>query len=104
MLRAYPKSVIKKFGRAHIYLLLDATEIRAQVASMKTVNAVMYSPYKHSSTMKWLAGCCPIGSVSEDMIGAGHGGSISDPVATAVSRTLKCFPFGMWPSRWTRVS
>ena len=95
MLRAYPKSFIKKFGRANIYLLLDATEIRAQVASMKTVNAVMYSPYKHSSTMKWLAGCCPIGSVSEDMIGAGHGGSISDPVATAVSRTLKCVPFGM---------
>ena len=51
--------------------------------------------YKHSSTMKWLAGCCPIGSVSEDMIGAGHGGSISDPVAAAVSRTLKCVPFGM---------
>ena len=95
MLRAYPKSVIKKFGRAHIYLLLDATEIRAKVASMKTVNAVLYSPYKHSSTMKWLAGCDPIGAVADDMIGAGHGGSISDPVATAVYKTLKCVPFGM---------
>ena len=29
------------------------------------------------------------------MICAGHGGSISDPVATAVSKTLKCVPFGM---------
>ena len=86
MLRAYPKSFIKKFGRANI---------RAKVASMKTVNAALYFPYKHSSTMKWLAGCCPIGSVSEDMIGVGHGGSISNPVATAVSKTLKCVPFGM---------
>ena len=62
---------------------------------MKTVNAVLYSPYKHSSTMKWLAGCCSIGSVSEDMIGAGRGRSISDLVATAVSKTLKYVPFGM---------
>ena len=95
MLRAYPKSFIKKNGRANIYLLLDATKIRANVASMKTVNAVLYSPYKHSSTMKWLAGCCPIGLVSEDMIGAGHGGSISNTVATAVLKTLKCVPFGV---------
>ena len=70
MLRAYPKSFIKKFGRANIYLLLDATEIRAKVAFTKTVNAALYLRYKHNSTMKWLTGCCPIGSVSEDMIGA----------------------------------
>ena len=95
ILRAYPKSVIRKFRRADICMLLDATEIRAEVASMKTVNAVLYSPYKHSSTIKWLAGCCPIGAVSHDMIGAGHGGYISDPIDTAVLKTLKCVPFGM---------
>ena len=100
MLRAYPKSFIKKNGRANIYLLLDATKIRANVASMKTVNAVLYSPYKHSSTMKWLAGCCPIGLVSEDMIGAGHCGSISDPVATALSKTLK--RVSLWHGRRRR--
>ena len=60
----------------------------------------MYSPYKHSSTMKWLAGCCPIGLVSEDMIGAGHCGSISDPVATALSKTLK--RVSLWHGRRRR--
>ena len=52
MLRAYPKSVIKKFGHANIFKLLDATEIRAEVVSMKTVNAILYSAYKYGSTMK----------------------------------------------------
>jgi regulator of replication initiation timing len=56
MLRAYPKSVIKKFGHAHIFMLLDATEIFAEVASMKSVNAILYSAYKHHSTLKWLVG------------------------------------------------
>ena len=95
MLRAYPKSVIKKFGHANICALLDATEIGVEVASMKTVNAIMYSAYKHGSTMKWLAACDPIGAVADPMIGAGHGGSISDPVATAVSTILESVPFGM---------
>ena len=94
MLRAYPKSVIKKFGHANIFALLDATEVGAEVASMKTVNAIMYSPYKHGSTMKWLAACCPIGAVADSMIGVGHGGSISDPVATAVATILESLPFG----------
>jgi hypothetical protein len=95
LLRSYPKSVIKKFGRANIFELLDATELGAEVGSMKTVNAILYSAYKHGSTMKWLAACDPIGYMAGDIIGAGHGGSISDPVATAVSDVLKCVPFGM---------
>ena len=95
MLRAYPKSIIKKFGHANIFLMLDATEIAAEVASMKTVNAILYSAYKHNSTMKWLAGCCPIGSMWNESIGIGHGGSISDPIATAVSQILDAIPFGM---------
>ena len=44
--------------------------------------------------MKWLAGCCPIGAVPDPMVGDGHGGSISDPVATAVSTILDELPFG----------
>ena len=95
MLSAYPKSVIKKFGHANIFALLDATEIGVEVASMKTVNAILYSAYKHGSTMKWLAACCPIGSIADPMLGSGHGGSISDPVATSVSTILESLPFGM---------
>lgn len=60
MLRAYPKSVIKKFGHAFIFYLLDATECPAEIASMKTVNAILYSAYKHSSTVKWLVACDPM--------------------------------------------
>ena len=95
MLRAYPKNIVRKFGHANVWLLLDATEIGANVASMKTVNAIMYSPYKHGSTMKWLAACDTIGATWEAALGAGHGGSISDPVATAVSTILENIPFGM---------
>lgn len=95
ILRAYPKSVLKNFGHANIFMLLDATEIFAEIVLMKTVNAILYSAYKHMSTMKWLAGCDPIGYMWADSIGIGHGGSISDPVATAVSRILECIPFGM---------
>ena len=84
--------MIKKFGRANIYMLLDATEIGAMVSSMKTVNAVLYSAYKHGSTVKWLAACDPIGAVANPMVGSGHGGSISDPVATSVSEMLAIVP------------
>ena len=52
MLRAYLMSNIKKFDRAHIYMLLDAAKIGAETAFMKTVNTVLYSAYKHGSTMK----------------------------------------------------
>ena len=41
MLRAYLKSVIKTFGRANIFMLLDATELRPEVVSMKTVSAIL---------------------------------------------------------------
>ena len=60
MLRAYPKSVVRKLGHALIFMILDATECFAETASMKTVNAILYSNYKHNSTMKWLVGCDPI--------------------------------------------
>jgi len=43
MLRAYPKSVLKKFGHANIFMLLDVTEIRAEIVSMKTVNSILLS-------------------------------------------------------------
>lgn len=94
MLRAYPKSVVKKFGHANIFMMLDATEGFAEVASMKTVNAILYSAYKHSSTLKWLVGSDPIGAVWNDSISEGYPGSISDPVATAVSAILEQTPYG----------
>lgn len=94
MLRAYPKSVIKKFGHAHIFMLLDATEIFAEVASMKTVNAILYSAYKHHSTLKWLVGCDPIGTVWDDSISDGYPGAISDPIQTIVTDILAQIPFG----------
>jgi hypothetical protein len=95
LLRSYPKSMIKFFCLANIFELLDATELGAEVGSMKTVNAILYSTYKHESTMKWLAACDPIGYMADDMIGAGHGVLISNPVVTAVSVVLKYVPFGM---------
>lgn len=94
MLRAYPQSVIKKFGHAYIFLLLDATESYADVASMKTVNAILYSAYKHNSTLKWLVGCDAIGTVWNDSITDGYPGSISDPVQTAVTSILDQVPYG----------
>jgi hypothetical protein len=94
MLRAYPKSVMKKFGHLHIFMLLDATEIFAQVASMKSVNAILYSAYKHHSTIKWLIGCDPIGTVWDDSISDGYPGAISDPIQTIVTDILAQIPFG----------
>jgi hypothetical protein len=75
-------------------MLLDATEGYAQVSSMKTVNAILYSAYKHHSTMKWLVGCNPIGAVWNSSISDGFGGSISDPMLTFVTNILEQIPFG----------
>ena len=94
MLSAYPKSVLNKFGHANICMLLDATETYAEVASMKTVNSILYSAYKHNSTLKWLVGCDPIGITWAGSISDGYPGSISDPVATDVSNILDQVPFG----------
>jgi hypothetical protein len=89
MLAAYPISMIRKFGHANIFMLLDATEIFAEVASMKTVNAILYLAYKHSSTIKWLVGCDPIGTTWNGSISdAGFPGAISDPAQTSVTSIL----------------
>lgn len=88
MLSTYPVSHIRKLGHAKTFMLLDATEIFAEVASMKTVNAILYSHYKHSSTIKWLVGCDPIGTTWDDSISNGYPGAISDPVQTSVTSIL----------------
>lgn len=75
-------------------MLLDATEGFAETASMKSINAILYSAYKGHSTMKWLVGCDPIGTVWNKSISDGHGGSISDPVFTFVSNILEQVPYG----------
>ncbi len=94
MLCAYPKSVIRKFGHARIFMLLDATEIFAVTASMKSVNSILYSAYKHHSTLKWLVGCDPIGTTWDDSITEGYPGSISDPMRTFITEILEQIPFG----------
>lgn len=93
MLRAYPISVLRKFGHAKIFMLLDATEVFADIASLKTVNAILYSQYKHNSTLKFLDGCDPIGTTWSQAISNGYPGAISDPVVTAICEILKHIPF-----------
>ena len=94
MLCAYPKSVLKKFGHANIFMLLDATELFAEIASMKSVNSILFSAYKHNSTLKWLVVCDPIGTTWDASITAGYPGSISDHVQTAITKNLDHIPFG----------
>jgi hypothetical protein len=94
MLRAYPASVFKKFGHAKIYMMLDATEQFANAASNKSVNAILYSVYKHSSTLKFLVGCDPIGTVWAQSISRAFPGAISDPSATRQSQILKHVHYG----------
>ena len=47
MLQTYPRSIIKKFCPADMFLLLDAIELDAEVASTKMVNTILHSVYKH---------------------------------------------------------
>ena len=76
-------------------MLLDATEIQAEIASMKTCAAILYSAYKHHSTLKWLMGCDPIGVIHKDCVSRAHGGSCSDPAQTkAAKHILGSIPFG----------
>ena len=96
MLRAYPVSVLRKFSSiAIIYMLLDATEIRADVASMKNMNSALFSAYKHSSTAKWLVGSDVIGTTWSDSIPDASPGAASDPVMVAITRILEQIPAGM---------
>jgi hypothetical protein len=86
MLRAYPISVLRKFGHAKLFMLLDATEVFADIASLKTVNAILYSQYKHNSTLKFLVGCDPIGTTWSSAISNGYPGAIVKPAAWKSSR------------------
>ncbi|KAL7516134.1 hypothetical protein ACHAWX_001183 [Stephanocyclus meneghinianus] len=93
MLRAYPISVLCKFGHAKLFMFLDTTEVFADIASLKTVNAILYSQYKHNSTLKFLVGCDPIGTTWSQAISNGYPGAVSDSVVTAISEILKHIPF-----------
>jgi len=92
--RAYPASVVRKFGHAYIYMLLDATEERADTASMKTMHAALFSAYKHHSTLKWLVGSDVVGTVWSDSISDAFPGAISDNMQTVVTKILDVIPFG----------
>eukprot|EP00978_Attheya_sp_CCMP212_P004956 scaffold10865_cov67-Attheya_sp.AAC.1 len=50
MLRAFPENVIQKFGKAHMFMLMDAME-------MKMMNLAFWSSYKSQSTLKLLIFC-----------------------------------------------
>ena len=76
------KHVIKKFGHARIFQMLDAADLYTDDASMKTVNTILYLAYKHSSTLKFLVSCDPIGGLNKEGTSDAVGGSISDPVET----------------------
>jgi hypothetical protein len=95
MLRAYPARFIRAFGHARVWLLLDATEEPCQISSMKTGHATMYSEYKGKDTIKFFAGCDPIGcthvgSLFED----GAAGACTDSVGTDNFNMLLKVPFG----------
>eukprot|EP00978_Attheya_sp_CCMP212_P012657 scaffold31656_cov58-Attheya_sp.AAC.1 len=95
MLSAYPDSVVRKFGKANIFMLMDATEITAEVASMKLMNSALYSTYKHNSTVKWLTGTDAIGTSWYDAIPPGRPGGAGDGVMTVVTEILDQIPPGM---------
>jgi len=97
LLRAYPLRFIRAFGDARAFLLLDATELRAQDADQNLAHGVLHSDYKGTTTLKSLAGCGPIGetfdeSVPEHGVIGGGGG---DTAATEATGILECVPFGM---------
>eukprot|EP00978_Attheya_sp_CCMP212_P030655 scaffold113536_cov54-Attheya_sp.AAC.1 len=92
MLSAYPDSVVRKFGKANIFMLMDATEITAEVASMKLMNSALYSAYKHNSTVKWLTGTDAIGTSWYDAIPPGRPGGAGDGVMTVVTEILDQIP------------
>lgn len=88
--------MIHTWGGAHTWEHLDATEVQAQVSSHNEAHSAMHSDYKGRDTVKHLAGCCPIGAISGEMVPReGHPGSISDPIMTKRMRILETIPFGM---------
>ena len=95
VLRAYPARVLASFGHARIFMHLDATEVKAEVPKYKDAHSAMHSNYKGCSTIKFLAGCDPIGTVWYDSVSVGYPGSISDPVQTAESKILSFLPAGV---------
>jgi len=96
LLRQYPSHFIQAFGDARDFLLLDATEVWTQKSSMTTAHAVNYSDYKGHDTIKFLAGCDPIGCTFDKSLAKyGYPGSLGDSIGTAKMGILDCIPFGM---------
>eukprot|EP00978_Attheya_sp_CCMP212_P008149 scaffold19021_cov44-Attheya_sp.AAC.1 len=95
MLRAFPVSVLRKFGKAHMFMLMDATEITTEIASMKMMNSALWSSYKSHSTLKWLTGTDAIGNSWKDSIPKAHPGGRGDGVMTVVTKILNQIPPGM---------
>ena len=64
---------------------------------MSDAHAAMHSDYKSSDTIKYLAGCDPIGCTYDEALPEdGFAGSIDDGIATRKSKILEHVPsFGM---------
>ena len=75
-------------------MLMDTTDAHADVASMKLVNDILHSSYKHHSNMKSLVMCDPIRIVWDECISSGCTGSVSNVVGNTVTKTLDQIPFG----------
>lgn len=71
------------------------TQARTETPHSTDTHATMYSDYKHYDSMKFLAGCDPIGCTFDGSLPKdAHGGSLSDPVETEKTGILDCIPYG----------
>lgn len=96
LLGAYPYRFIRAFGDARSFMLLDATEVQAQIVHMTSAHTAMYSDYKNHDTVKHAASCDPIGCpFNESVPMDGYPGFLSDPILTEKTGILSCIPFGM---------
>ena len=70
-----PHQFVEAFGK-RVAVILDCFEIFIQRPSNLKAQAQSYSHYKHNTTMKYLIGITPQGSIS--FISKGWGGRVSD--------------------------
>lgn len=70
-----PHQFVEAFGKC-VAVILDCFEIFIQRPSNLKAQAQSYSHYKHNTTMKYLIGIAPQGSIS--FISKGWGGRVSD--------------------------
>ena len=73
-LGAYYPKCFQSFGK--VLSIIDCTEMYAQKPSLASSNSKMFSAYKNQTTVKFLVGCTPSGSIS--FVSNACSGSMSD--------------------------